>query len=663
MNEILDLQGQQVAWLEFIEHQKIHPNVQPLVANSWKRWIGRMNPFNDSPLKRLSDEHLLASQVASFDLLSVARPVMEDIYQFVERSDTVIALANSAGYILDMCGDPDMMQYTMQYELMPGTSVSETEIGTNAFGLSLTDRIPTRVVGTEHFLHRFHELAEAAAPIFDLSGRSLGVIGLITPVNLFHPHTLSAAVAGARAIEGQLQSDYLLAEQNTQLAQLNAILAANSEGVLVWNTDRVLMHINPAAAQILGIPESKILGRHIGDFISYPEFIREAAERRESLTDVEVNLNIDGRSVSCVISMRYVIVNEELQWIIITARQEKDVRRFVQSQVGAHASLTLADLPGESSQMKTVRHFIKSAALAEVSVLIQGESGTGKNPAASAIHNESSRRDGPFLIFPCSSVPSELVVQELLGFDEGLSEKMPGGRPSKFELAHGGTMYFQDVEALPLEAQGILLNVIDLGIVQRLGSKRPIEVDTRIIAATSANIEGLVNKENFRRGLFYRLRSLEIRLPPLRERRRDLPILLDRILERLSKQLNRRLEFDPGVVTMLNRYSWPGNIRELEAVINRAAAQAGFAGIISTAHLPEYIRHPQPSIESSQGLGKVLTLSEIERDSILRTVEMCNGNVSAMARSLGISRTTMWRKLKRLGISPQEYRKTNTHSV
>ena len=421
MNEHLDIQGQQIVWFEFIEHQKIHSHVQPMVLNSWKRWIGRLNPYRGSPLTRLSDDHLLASQVASFDLISIARPVMEDIHQFVERSDTVIALANSAGYILDMCGETEMMEFAKRYELVPGTSVSETEIGTNAFGLSLTDRFPTRVVGAEHFMHRFHELAEAAAPIFDLSGRPLGFIGLITPVNRFHLHTLGAAVAGARAIEGQLRSDYLLAEQNKQLAQLNAILEANSEGVLVWNRDRVLMHINPAASEILGIPESRLLGRHIGDFITYPKFIREAADRREPLTDVEVNINIDGRSVSCVISMRYVLIKDELQWIIITARQEKDVRRLVQSQVGAHASLTLVDLPGESIQMKNVHQLVKSAALAEASILIQGESGTGKNPVASAIHNESSRRDGPFLMFPCSSVPSELVVQELLGFDKGLS--------------------------------------------------------------------------------------------------------------------------------------------------------------------------------------------------------------------------------------------------
>jgi PAS domain S-box-containing protein len=656
MNAPLDLLQQKIAWLEFMDHQEYHQDLQPLVAQSWKRCRARLNPYKHTPLKRLSKDHLLSSQVASFNLLNIARPIMEDIYHFVEHTSTIVALVNSAGFILDMCGDADMLELANQHGLSLGTSVSEIEIGTNAFGLSITDRIPNRIVGAEHFMDRFHEIAESASPIFDLSGRPLGAIGLITPKDRHHPHTLSSAIAGARAIEGQLQSDRLLAEQNNQLAQLNAIMAANSEGILVCNPEQVLMHINPAAAQILGISEKALLGRNLADFITYPQFIQVTMQKRTPITDVEVNVIIDGRPVRSVMSLRYVFHKDELQWIIITARPEMDVRKFVHNQVGARASLTLDDLPGESPQMKHVHRFIKSAALAQASILIRGEIGTGKNPVASAIHNISQRHNGPFLIFPCSSIPSELLVQELLGFEEGFSKHLPGGRPGKIELAHGGTIYFQDVEALPLEAQGILLNVIDLGIVQRLYSKRATEVDVRIIAATSINLEEKIKKENFRSDLFYRLSSLEIRLPPLRERKRDLPLLIERILDRLSRQLNHPIDLDPEVITVLKHYSWPGNIRELEAVISRAAAQAGFAGKITTNHLPAYVRYQQPVIGSPQEVNEIHTLSQLERETILHSAELCGGNVSAMARALGISRTTMWRKLRKLGISAQDFR-------
>ncbi len=390
-------------------------------------------------------------------MMSIARPVMEDIYQFVEGSGVVILFINSSATILDYCGDDEIVMIINQYGLTRGTLVSEAEIGTNAFGLALIDRFPSSVVGAEHYLQRFHELAESAAPVFDLSGHPLGVIGVITRVDNHNPHTLGLVVAGARAIEGQIQTEHLLGEQNSRLAELNAVLSANSQAILVWNAERVLMHMNPAAAELLGVSQDALLGRHIREFVSYPDFIREAVDERVPLTDVELNIEVNGKSITCVVSIRYVLKDNDLQWIIINAREGKDIHKLVQNQVGAQASFTMTDLTGESTQMKHVRRFVKTAAPADASIFIRGESGTGKNPVASAIHNEGNRKDGPFSIYACSSVPSEILVHELLGFDEGISEKMPGGRPSKFELAQGGTMYFQDVEALPLEAQGVLL--------------------------------------------------------------------------------------------------------------------------------------------------------------------------------------------------------------
>jgi transcriptional activator for dhaKLM operon len=212
------------------------------------------------------------------------------------------------------------------------------------------------------------------------------------------------------------------------------------------------------------------------------------------------------------------------------------------------------------------------------------------------------------------------------------------------------------VEALPLETQGVLLNLIDLGIVQRLGSNKPIEVDVRIIAASSADLEESIAKGNFRADLFYRLSSFEVRIPPLRERLKDLPVLSERITNRLSRQLNHQLSLDPGVMDELRKYSWPGNIRELEAVLGRAAAQAGFSGVIAPVHLPEYIRYPLELTGDPQHLNQIHSLSEVERQTILQAARLCSGNVSKMARILGVGRTTIWRKLKTFDVSPEDFR-------
>jgi transcriptional regulator of acetoin/glycerol metabolism len=656
MHTFLDLTQQFFAWKEFVDHQKIPPELSPVLVNSWKRCLARLNPYSEVPLRHLSADHLLATQVASFDLLSIARPVMEDIYQFIEHSDTIIVLVNSAGIVLDMLGDPEILEFAQKLGIVQGTLVSESQVGTNALGLALNDRISVSVVGPENFLRRFHDFSGAAAPLFDLSGRLLGALGMMYPAHRHHPHSLGLVVMGARAIEGQRQSDQLLAEQNSRLAQLNVILAANSDGVMVWNSEGVLMHINPAAARIFGLPEQASLGRQIDELIGYPAFVKDAIEKGNPFTDIEANLEVEGRSISCVLSLRYVLNDDKRQWVIAIVRQAKDVRRLVQSQVGTYASLTLADIIGESREIRHVRRFIKSAANAQASVLIRGETGTGKVPVASAIHNAGPRRDGPFMIFACSAVPSELAANELLGFDKGLFDNSPGGRPSKFELVHGGTLYFQDIDALPLEAQGALLNVIDLGIVQRLGSSRPIEVDVRIIASSSADMEELIAKGNFRADLFYRLSSFEIMIPPLRQRLDDLPLLVDRIVMRFSRQLHYPLKVGEGVIDVLRKYPWPGNVRELEAVLGHAAVQAGFSSVVEPVHLPDYIRHPKTSPADGASPAKVHSLDELEREVILNAVGVCNGNVSEMARLLGIGRTTAWRKLKTYGISPADFR-------
>jgi len=556
----------------------------------------------------------------------------------------------------------NMIKTAEQFGFNTGAVISESQCGTNAFALAITERIPMRVRGGEHFLKQLHELAGVASPIFDVSGRPMGSLGLLNMADQQHPHSLGLTIAGARAIEGQHQTDLLLGEQNSQLAGLNAILAAISDGILVWNADNILLHINTAATKVFEMPSKVLVGRRIDEFIGFPLFIQEALLRKEPLTDVEANLNIGERTVSCVLSLRFVINNNDLQTTIVTLRQEKDVRQLVQRQVGAQALATMDDITGESAEIRKVIRQAKTAAEARASILLRGESGTGKNMLASAIHNESSRRDGPFLIFACSTVPNEMVVSELLGFDEGLTRKRPGGRPSKFELANGGTMFFQDIDALPLEAQAILLNVLDLGIVQRLGSDRPIPIDVRVIAAASANanIEELISQGNFRADLYYRLSSFEIIIPPLRSRSRDISLLVEKILTRLSRQLNRPLSLAPGTLDVLKKYPWPGNIRELEAVLSRAAVQAGVSEVIGPMHLPDFIHQPLHLHLDSPDYTPAKSLSEIERQALLQAARLCNGNVSQMAKILEIGRTTVWRKLKEFEISPEDFRANHT---
>ena len=648
------------AWKQFTTNQKLDPVVPPLIASSWQRSWGRVNPNNPVEFTRMSPEYMLASQTASFDLIAVARPVMEDVYQCVQKSGTAILLTNSIGCVLDVIGDEDVLKIMYGWGCGVGSILSEELIGTSSFGLALTERMPVQVAGREHFVHQFHVATGAAAPMFDISGRLLGVLGIVMPIERYHIHSLGLVAAAARAIENQRQSDVLFAEQNGQLGQLNTILSVISDGILVLSADYVLLHANNAASQMLGLPSRSIMGKRADALLSMPSFLSKAISQRTPLTDAEGIINVDQQEINCLISLDFVFKSQnELQWIIITLRSGKKVRKLVQSQVGATASLTLEDIPGDSPQMHRVRSFVRSAAGAQASILIRGEIGTGKNALASAIHNAADRKEGPFVVFACSSIPNELVISELLGNEERDEGRHYSGRPSKFELADGGTLFFQNVDVLSLEAQSVLLNALELGVIQRLGSQRAVEINTRVIASTSASMETLMAQGAFRPDLYYRLSTFTVTLPPLRERPRDIPLVVDRILSRFEKQLGYKVSLTSEVMDVFKRYLWPGNIREVEAVLGRAATQVAGTGVIGLPDLPANVRRMESTPQSVRPLLQVSSLGEMEHETILLTAQMQRGNVSRMANALGVSRTTLWRKLKLYGIDPEEYRQRN----
>jgi transcriptional activator for dhaKLM operon len=653
----MDWEKLRVAWTEFVNNEKILPEVSPMVANSWRRCRALINPTQKIKYNKLKPDHLLAADVASFELISISRPIMEDIYQHIDHSNTVIVLGNGTGYILDIVGKSCYVDMDEDLADMLGVLVTEGHIGTNSLGLALAEKKPVQVIGPEHYCIQFHRIAGASAPIFDMTGRIMGVIGILSSLSSYQTFSLGIVTAAARAIQAHRHADVLLSEYNSQLAQLNAILDTISEGIVVWNSDKILMHINTYATKLINKPSYSLVGQPIEKFFSPSAQIQKAIVNRTPITDIEANIDIEGLKINCVLSLRFVSNKTDLQWIIANFRPVKEVRQLVQRQVGAHADLTLADIPSESLQMKRVLNQAKSSAAARASILIRGESGAGKNVMANAIHNESPCREGPFLIFNCASVPNELVVSELLGYEEGWGGDNREGRPSKFELAHGGSLFFQDVEKLPLEAQTILLNVLEMGVLQRLGSEWPVQVDVRVLASTTAKIEKLIEQGSFRADLYYRLSTFTINLPPLREHSKDISVLVQRILKRISSQSGQQLTLAPEGLVVLEKYPWPGNIRELEAVLGSAATQVDSTGRIELDYLPVTLRFPKSQRYKTQlNDATIQPLSEVERDTILQTAQLYRGNVAQMARVLGISRTTLWRRLKKFEILAEDYR-------
>ncbi|WP_322509504.1 sigma-54-dependent Fis family transcriptional regulator [Anaerolinea sp.] len=652
MNHQLN-EGIQQAWKAFITNHVLLPQVRPVIAASWRRCWARVDPYIRIQPHHLSAEHLLSIQVNNFDLLAISRPIMEDVYQYIENSNSVVLFANNVGYLLDAVGDVNIMTDLEQIGITPGALLAETEIGTNSISLSLLERTPNFVKGFEHYCSPLHSFDCAASPVFDASGKLIGVLGVFTLSGQLHPHSIGMVTAAAKAIEAQRQADHLLEEHNNQLTGLNAILSCIQEGIIVWNAEGVIVHANTAATQLLRMKPDNLLGSKLDAYIRFPENVQNSLQKQIPITDLETQLIVAGEPINCLLNMQFIHNRHGLQMAIALLRPVKTLHEYVQRQVSS-PTFDLQNLIGESPGIKRVRRMAQNAATARGCVLIRGEPGTGKNLLARAIHYHSPRSQAPFVVFSCTAVPSELILAELVGSEKSSYKGAP--ITSKFELAAGGTLFFQDVDQLPLDAQSVLLNFLELGIIQKIGSRKPIEVDVRIIASSSAPLEHLVREGNFRTDLFYRLSSIEIVLPPLRERKQDIDLLIDQILQRLSKQMGHPLYLSHETLSLLKAYHWPGNVRELESVLTRAAVQASPNPLITPAHLPQL--HPISESESNllREDGKILPMEELEKRAILQAAQYCHGNVSRMAEILGIGRTTIWRYFKRMNLSPEEFR-------
>jgi len=301
---------------------------------------------------------------------------------------------------------------------------------------------------------------------------------------------------------------------------------------------------------------------------------------------------------------------------------------------------------GEGSEMKRVFSLVDRIADSDSTILILGESGTGKELIATTIHYQSKRKDKPLIKMNCAAMPEGLIESELFGYEKGAFTGAAKRKPGRFELANGGTLFLDEIGDLPLSTQAKILRVLQERAFERLGGTSTINVDVRIIAATNKNLEEEVRKKRFREDLYYRLNVIPVSLPPLRDRKEDIPLLIDSFLEKCKNKLSRNLRFSKDAISALLDYDFPGNVRELENIVERCAT-------LSVSDLIEKNALP-PFILKRTDTGRQLSLSDVasgaEKEYIIRTLKEAGGNKTKAAEMLGISRKTLWEKMNAYGV-------------
>ena len=304
---------------------------------------------------------------------------------------------------------------------------------------------------------------------------------------------------------------------------------------------------------------------------------------------------------------------------------------------------------GESDAMKGIFRMIDRLSQSDSTVLILGESGTGKELIASTIHYQGKRKDAPFVIVNCGALPENLIESELFGYEKGAFTGATRRKPGRFELAHGGTIFLDEVGELPPSVQVKLLRVLQDGTFERLGGTETIKVDVRVIAATNRDLEREVREGNFREDLYYRLAVIPLTLPPLRERREDIPLLIEHFLQRYNSRLGKQIRFSKEAVEALMEYPFPGNVRELENIVERMVTLCESDRVKKEDLPPHVLKKGREKESSAQPLTKVA--QEAEREYIIRVLRQTGGNRSRTAEILGISRKTLWEKMRQYGIN------------
>ncbi|MGH7385529.1 MAG: sigma-54-dependent transcriptional regulator [Candidatus Rokuibacteriota bacterium] len=324
-------------------------------------------------------------------------------------------------------------------------------------------------------------------------------------------------------------------------------------------------------------------------------------------------------------------------------RENENLRAQVRDRFG------LPGLLAGSAQMAQVVELVRRVAPTSATVLIQGESGTGKELIAKAIHHASERTRGPFVAINCGALPETLLESEIFGHVRGAFTGASGNKKGLFAEADGGTLLLDEIGEMAPSLQVKLLRTLQSGEIRPVGSTQASIVDVRVVAATNRDLDQLIRQGTFREDLFYRLNVVPVALPPLRERREDIPLLAGHFLGRAAQRLGRPLlRLSPAAVDWLLRYPWPGNVRELENVVERTAILTR-GEVIEPDDLPPHVTG-DVALGPAQSLDREHTLAEAERAHIIQTLERCGGNHSRAAETLGIGRTTLWRKLKEYGI-------------
>jgi len=639
------------AWEGFLSGDAPQSNaLRCLIDDSWRRCLDVQvdparhqapSPVNEAALNTLQHQHR--------DLLTAGKQVMAMARDFLAETETIMILTDPNGMILGVEGDVRALGAAEDIHLIAGSSWNERICGTNAIGTALSIGQPVQIHAAEHFCAGIKQWTCSATVIRDpYDGKILGAVDVSGLGKTFSPHSLALAVTTAGRIESQLAK--LEMDFRYQLLERSmAKMSSATDGVIICDRRGYPIKANERAATALlarGIDfnlnnTTRIPTLGMGTFAAAtranaPEWL--CADWVEPIIDA-------GERIGTLLIIPGL---PQTGSALFAARKEKITKSVAEDIKG------FAGIVGASEALAQAVSKAKLLAKTNVPVLLLGETGVGKENFAQGIHRSGPAGERPFVALNCGGLSKDLLASELFGHCEGaFTGSRRGGMVGKVEAANGGTLFLDEIGEMPLELQPHFLRVLEEGEIYRIGETTPRKISFKLIAATNRDLREEVAEGRFRMDLFYRVSVTSIHIPALRERSEDVRPLVEHFLHKFAEQYGADpKQIKPEVITALEHHSWPGNVRELRNVVESMilmndGATLGIEDLPSEIGLPSVSDGAKAGLKSQKTMGK---LEDAELDFIREMLEADRGNLTQVAKHLGIAKSTLYLKLKKYGL-------------
>jgi len=639
-----DLQKLKDMWHKFVTYGEIDPTIDTCISESWIRSQKYgVDCIHGGIGKMLSQDELNKILRDNNDLVLIALPIMQQIMKLVEGVSWV-SLTNQDGYIIEILVNEDALEKKQAINNNRGIRWCEEDVGTNAISLCMIHDKPMLTAGAEHYCLGHHSGMCAATPVHDENNKIIGCLNITCNNKYMDNNILSLSATGAAAIEKQamLFRAYEI---------INKTFNSISEGMIVTDTDFTIIKVNANACKILNTSERDLLNENLTHLLKDMDLPCILLQDKP-LYNEDCCFYINNTKRYCKGNINFLNFHSKKDGIVIIFNKEKNANQLANDIIGNRARYTFDKIITQNQAMLDLISFSKKISKSNCNVLMLGESGTGKELFAQSIHNESSRANGPFVAVNCAAIPRDLVESELFGYVRGsFTGASNEGYTGKFELANGGTLFLDEIGDMPIEIQSKILRVLDNRQITRIGSKHEKSLDVRVIAATNKDLLSEVKKKLFRLDLYYRLNVVSLNIPSLNERNGDIRLLADYFLQQMNNEEQKTIHaIDEEVLAAFEEFEWPGNIRQLQNLISSMFYYCEDETITMDC-LPEN-EFKSKRYEVAAKLKN--PIHNAEMNLILNAITDYSGNITKAAKTLGLSKSTLYRWLKKYGIDTQE---------